>query len=132
MCPRLTGRKSLLVSGLLVAIGTGVLVAAAFGAVAGGQHAVKEGGTLTVGVRNLDFIDPALTLPFNGGTSVGLVSRGLEDATCALLFRYPVAPPPIVRYDLVPEVATGYPAVSPDGRTYTFTIRKGYRFSTGK
>ena len=31
----------------------------------------------------------------------------------------------------MPEVATGYPAVSPDGRTYTFTIRKGYRFSTG-
>jgi ABC-type transport system substrate-binding protein len=31
----------------------------------------------------------------------------------------------------VPEVAAGYPALSKDGRTYTFTIRPGYRFSTG-
>jgi peptide/nickel transport system substrate-binding protein len=31
----------------------------------------------------------------------------------------------------VPEVAAGYPAVSRDARTYTFTIRKGFRFSTG-
>src|SRR5439155_6804800 len=79
----------------------------------------------------LDFIDPALTVPFTGGTTVGLVSRALEAATCALLFRYPVALPPVVRYDLVPEVATGYPALSYDGKTYTFTIRSGYRFSTG-
>ena len=34
-------------------------------------------------------------------------------------------------YRLVPEVATALPAVSRDGKTYTFTIRKGYRFSTG-
>src|SRR5205823_1011607 len=59
------------------------------------------------------------------------VSWGVADATCALLFRYPVAPAPIVKYDLVPEVAAGYPQISRDGRTYTFTIRRGFRFSTG-
>jgi ABC-type transport system substrate-binding protein len=91
----------------------------------------KDGGTLTIGVRSLDYIDPALALPFVGGSTTALVSRGLTDATCALLFRYPVAPPPAVRYDLVPEVAAGYPALSLDGRTYTFTIRSGFRFSTG-
>jgi ABC-type transport system substrate-binding protein len=32
----------------------------------------------------------------------------------------------------VAEVAAGYPALSRDGRTYTFTIRPGYRFSTGE
>ena len=30
-----------------------------------------------------------------------------------------------MRYDLVPEVATEYPSVSRDGKTYTFTIRSG-------
>jgi ABC-type transport system substrate-binding protein len=57
---------------------------------------------------------------------------GVEDATCAMLLRYPVSSPPVVRYNLVPEVATGYPAVSRDGKTYTFSIRKGFRFSTGE
>jgi peptide/nickel transport system substrate-binding protein len=93
---------------------------------------VKNGGMLTIGVRSLDYVDPALTLPPIGGTAEPLVSRALTDATCALLLRYPVAPPPIVRYELLPEVATGDPALSSDGRTYTFTIRSGYRFSTGE
>jgi ABC-type transport system substrate-binding protein len=30
---------------------------------------------------------------------------------------------------LIPEVAQSLPAVSPDGRSYTFTIRPGFRFS---
>jgi ABC-type transport system substrate-binding protein len=55
----------------------------------------------------------------------------VADATCAMLFRYPVSVPPVVHYDLVPEVATGFPALSRDGKTYTFTIRRGFRFSTG-
>jgi peptide/nickel transport system substrate-binding protein len=32
---------------------------------------------------------------------------------------------------VVPELAAGYPKISDGGRTYTFTIRKGLRFSTG-
>jgi ABC-type transport system substrate-binding protein len=32
---------------------------------------------------------------------------------------------------LVPEIATRYPKITNSGRTYTFTIRKGVRFSTG-
>jgi ABC-type transport system substrate-binding protein len=32
---------------------------------------------------------------------------------------------------LVPEAATGFPRVSADGKTYTFTIRRGFRFSDG-
>ena len=33
---------------------------------------------------------------------------------------------------LVPEVARGFPTVSKDGKTYTFRIRKGFRFNTGE
>jgi ABC-type transport system substrate-binding protein len=32
---------------------------------------------------------------------------------------------------LYPEVARGFPKVSDNGRTYTFTLRSGYRFSDG-
>jgi ABC-type transport system substrate-binding protein/streptogramin lyase len=49
-------------------------------------------------------------------------------ATCANLLRHPDAPPP-EGLKLVPEVAAGMPRVSRDRRTYTFTIRRGYRFS---
>jgi ABC-type transport system substrate-binding protein len=135
MVPRRTARR-LLVSSLVLGLAAGLFVVAAVAATSTrdapqAHRAVQEGGTLMIGARNLDFIDPALTQSFNSGTSIGLVSVGLEDATCALLFRYPVASPPVVRYNLVPEVATGYPALSYDGRTYTFTIRSGYKFSTG-
>jgi peptide/nickel transport system substrate-binding protein len=90
---------------------------------------VQEGGTLLIGVPDFDYIDPALALPRNPPFSVA--SWPVEDATCALLLRYPVGAPPVVRYNLVPEVATAYPVVSGDGKTYTFTIRKGFRFSNG-
>jgi ABC-type transport system substrate-binding protein len=119
----------LLISGVVLAVGLGLLVAAA----SARPRSVEDGGILLIGIRSFDAIDPALVPPFNGLTSPSIVvgSWGVQYATCALLFRYPVNPPPTVRYDLVPEVAAGSPAVSRDGKTYTFTIRKGYRFSTG-
>lgn len=49
-------------------------------------------------------------------------------ATCALLYNYPDKPFPLGSR-LQPEVADGPPAVSDDGRTYTFTLRPGFRFS---
>ena len=49
-------------------------------------------------------------------------------ATCAKLLNYPDRPrSPGAR--LEPEVAESLPERSADGRTYTFTIRKGFRFS---
>src|SRR5262245_48217772 len=53
----------------------------------------------------------------------------LEYATAAKLYNYPDKSGQgggLLR----PEVASGF-AVSGDGRTYTFTIRKGFRFSDG-
>jgi serine/threonine-protein kinase len=51
-----------------------------------------------------------------------------EYATGAQLLNYPDAPAP-QGSRLQPEVAASMPAVSADGRTYTFRIRPGYRFS---
>ena len=52
----------------------------------------------------------------------------VESATCAKLLNYPDAPAP-EGWDLQPEIAAAMPEVSPDGRTYTFTVEPGYRFS---
>ena len=48
--------------------------------------------------------------------------------TCALLVTHPDKPFPAAA-TLVPEVARELPAVSDDGRTYTFRLRSGFRFS---
>ena len=66
-------------------------------------------------------IDPALTEQLGTGQ--------LLNATCAALVNFPDKPLP-AGLRLAPEIAAGY-TVSRDGRTYTFTIRKGFRFSTG-
>jgi peptide/nickel transport system substrate-binding protein len=116
----------LLVAASLVPSDTGAAVRA-------GDGRVRDGGTLLIGIGTFEVIDPALAPAFTGLARAGevLASWGLQYATCALLLRYPVSPPPVVRYDLVPEVAAALPAVSHDRKTYTFTIRKGFRFSTG-
>jgi peptide/nickel transport system substrate-binding protein len=68
----------------------------------------------------LDSTDPAL--------AYSPPSWQLLDATCAKLLNYPDKPAP-AGSQLEPEVAESLPARSPDGKTYTFTIRKGFRFS---
>ena len=49
-------------------------------------------------------------------------------ATCAKLLNFPDEPGP-AGSRLVPEVAEALPARSADGKTYTLTIRPGFRFS---
>ena len=49
-------------------------------------------------------------------------------ATCAGLLTYPDRPAP-QGTRLVPDVAQAMPSVSADGRTYTFIVRPGFRFS---
>jgi ABC-type transport system substrate-binding protein len=129
--------RGLLVAGLMLGLGAGVLVASALavtdtrGAPAAAAVAVKEGRTLTIGVQDFDFIDPALGQPPGTSSNLTFATWPAEDATCSLLLRYQVGISPTTRYRLVPDVATAYPAVSHDGKTWTFTIRKGYRFSSG-
>jgi Bacterial extracellular solute-binding proteins, family 5 Middle len=66
--------------------------------------------------NDIDYVDPAL--------AYYVISWQIEHATCARLLNYPDAGGP-----LQPEVAQGLPTVSPDGLTYTFTLRDGFRFS---
>jgi ABC-type transport system substrate-binding protein/predicted Ser/Thr protein kinase len=54
--------------------------------------------------------------------------RQLMYATCSNLLYYPDSPGP-EGTRLRPEIAAAMPTVSRDGRTYTFRIRTGYRFS---
>ena len=58
----------------------------------------------------------------------GPVFHQLAYATCAYLLNYPDAAGAAGRV-LRPEVAAALPDISPDGRTYTFRIRPGFRFS---
>jgi peptide/nickel transport system substrate-binding protein len=73
--------------------------------------------------EGLDTMDPAMA-----NTQA---SWALLDLTCARLMTYPDKPPP-AGFRLVPEVAAAPPKVSSDGRTYTFTLKRTFRFSDGR
>ena len=62
------------------------------------------------------------------GTANQPWEQQLQYATCEPLLGYPDAPAP-AGWQLVPEAAVAWPAVTPDGRTFTFKIRSGLRFS---
>ncbi len=80
-----------------------------------------RGGTLRMdSLYDVDSLDPALAFQ--------PLSWQILDATCAKLLNYPDRPGP-AGSQLVPEVAQSLPTRSPDGLTYTFTIRPGFRFS---
>lgn len=89
---------------------------------AGSTRAAQDDNTFRMAVTTGIFgaIDPAL---------YGLEGRILRPA-CAALMSYPDKPLP-AGLRLTPELAEAYPRVSRDRRTYTFTIRRGARFSDG-
>ncbi|MFL5862783.1 MAG: ABC transporter substrate-binding protein, partial [Solirubrobacteraceae bacterium] len=79
------------------------------------------GGTLRIASSTgFDALDPALVLD--------PVAAQLIYATCPQLVNYPDKAGP-AGSQLVPEVAQALPTRSPDDRTYTFSIRPGFRFS---
>jgi YVTN family beta-propeller protein len=67
--------------------------------------------------------DPALT-----GNFFDVQALQMYYARCAGLLTYPDKPAP-QGARLVPDVAKSMPTISADGRTYTFTVRPGFRFS---
>jgi peptide/nickel transport system substrate-binding protein len=84
-----------------------------------------RGGVVRVVLRtdDVDSLDPAI--------AYGVGAWSLIDLTCARLLRSAAPSHAASRAPLVPEVAAGLPRVSPDGRTYTFTVRRGFRFNDG-
>lgn len=104
---------------ILIAVATAIVSAPGAGA-----RTFEDGGTLRVGIVAglFDSVDAAVT---QTPATIPVVH-----ATCATLMRNPDQPLP-KGYTLVPEVAADYPRISNGGKTYTFTIRKGLRFSTG-
>ena len=73
--------------------------------------------------RDVDYTDPQLS--YYGET------WKLEQATACKLFNWPDKEG-AAGAELNPEVAAGLPVISKDGKTYTFTIKPGFKFSNGK
>ena len=104
-----------------LAVGAGLLTTAQLANASNGS-AQRYGGVFRVGTTGASTqIDPQLAYVTS--------AWWLEYATAAKLYNYPDKPG-AAGTRLVPEVASGY-RVSKDGRIYTFTIRKGFRFSNG-
>jgi ABC-type oligopeptide transport system substrate-binding subunit len=86
--------------------------------------AQKMGGTLRLNILfDVDSLDPAI--------GYQAVTWMLEFATCAKLYSYPDKPAPEGTVT-IPEVATGLPKVSADGKTQTIRLRRTFRFQTGQ
>jgi ABC-type transport system substrate-binding protein len=110
-------RRSLSI--LALVLGTALLVASVAPA---GSDATPRILRLNMSESDITYMDPALNYDFYGWR--------LESATCAMLLTYPDRPGR-AGARLVPEVAAGFPRVSQGGKTYTFTVRSGFRFSDG-
>ncbi len=61
-------------------------------------------------------------------TSSAFEWRQMSYLTCVGLMRYQDAPAPD-GWNLIPEVASAAPTISPDGLTYTYAVRDGFMFS---
>src|SRR4051794_20886062 len=84
----------------------------------------REGGAITVlGPAFPDFLDPALNYSQDGIAALTQVYPGL------MVFPH-LSGPAASRVE--PGLADGMPNISADGRTYTFRLRSGLRFSDGR
>src|SRR6059058_2068703 len=115
--------RKLWLSAFMAALGALLLVVAGF-AHAASSSAAKKGGTikLNMSATDVDFSDPSL--------AYGTISWQIEFATGLKLYNYPDKPKPLGG-KIQPEGAVGFPVVSKDGKTYTITVKPGYKFSDG-
>ena len=104
----------------------GALCALLLPSVSGSTGSARSGGifrvTFLTTPGNFDHVDPA--------RAYSRESWALLDTVCARLMRYRDRPPP-QGYELQPEVAAAPPVSSQDGKTWTFRLRTGFRFSNG-
>jgi ABC-type transport system substrate-binding protein len=107
-------------------IGAGLLVAAGFAGAASSSPSGEQrrGGTLRVDLTSdFDFVDPALAY-FSHSWQLGFMTE-------AKLLNFPDREARAGGLRIIPEVARSLPAISRNGRTYTFNLRTNYRFHTG-
>jgi len=118
--------RRLWLSVTMLVAGASLLVAASLASAAGNSHhaqALKKGGIWRTGTTGASVqVDPQLAYI--------TTAWWLEYATAAKLYNYPDKQGP-AGAKLVPEVASNF-TVSNSGKRYTFTIRKGFKFSDGK
>jgi peptide/nickel transport system substrate-binding protein len=103
------------------AAGVGLFIAAGVGFGGTEQRAGKPISILKINLHtDTDYTDPAL--------GYYQISWQFEYATCLKLLNYPdmAGSAGLV---LHPEAATAMPVVSNSGKTYTFTVRSGFKFS---
>ena len=120
-------QRKLWLSVALLATGAVLLVTAGLASPASSAPAkagaVKAGGTLRLSKStDIDYVDPALAYFTD--------SWELEYITTARLFSYPDKPGS-AGAQVIPEVVQTY-TVSKDGKTYTFVLKKTYKYNTGR
>jgi peptide/nickel transport system substrate-binding protein len=90
----------------------------------GGGGEAKNGGSITISQTSQpDFMDPALTYTVNGIEPLWLVYTPL--------LTYPRTGDAVKDSLVVPGLAEDLPTISPDGKTYELTLRKGLKYSDG-
>jgi peptide/nickel transport system substrate-binding protein len=95
-----------------------VLALGSAAAHAGSSAAIKNGGTLTVGLaEDPDALDPTVARTFVGRMVFAHMCQKLYDLDKNL--------------NIVPQLADGMPQVSKDKLTYTIKIRSGIKFNDG-
>jgi len=115
----------------MLAVGASLLVAAGFAGPASsspagtkaGKSELRRGGTLRVNIpgTDIDDIDPSI--------AYGTTTWHIQYSTALKLMNYPDAPAP--RGTRLQKDAAASYKVSNNGRTYTFRIKPGFRFSDG-
>jgi ABC-type transport system substrate-binding protein len=112
-------RRTVPILSTLVGLG---LLASAFVTATASPATQERVLRLNLSTTDIKYLDPALNYDFYGWR--------LEAATCAMLLGYPDTRGRS-NARLYPEVARGFPRVTDGGKTYTFTLRRGFRFSDG-
>jgi len=132
MVARVSGAtRAVRLPALVALVGAALLVAAGCGgktssssSTTGTATTATSGGTYVVELTtDVDYTDPGLDYLSTGWE--------IQYAVGCKLLNYPDKNG-AASSQLIPEVATALPKVSDGGKTYTFKVRKGYRFNTGR
>jgi peptide/nickel transport system substrate-binding protein/oligopeptide transport system substrate-binding protein len=123
-------QKRLMLSVAMLVIGASLLAATATAgsSASSGPEAAsgpaQKGGTFRYSLdTDIDYVDTTL--------SYYAPTWQIMYASHAMLMNYPDAAAPRGSR-LVPEVSAGMPRIAKNGKTYTFTLKKTYRFSNGQ